>query len=237
LKDTTILGKLVVTDKIIKSGGTNNDILLADGNTISKSSLGAEISGDTGVTTISNTGSGNAITSLSISADTRTLTVTKGNSFLPLGGGTMTGPIVYSNASGNNKTSNYISAGGGYSTGSGRLGLKLVACDQGDVQTGIGMDLTGFSYETCLSTARATDTGTSYITFATHTTETTAYKRLGYFSATSSADPTVTFNVAGGIVCNQIQTGAILAPTTSGGTTYGVGSDGQVLKSNGTTVY
>ena len=29
----------------------------------------------------------------------------------------------------------------------------------------------------------------------------------------------------------------ISAPTTSGGTTYGAGSDGQVLKSNGTTVY
>lgn len=47
LKDTNILGKLVVTDKIIKSGGTSNDILLANGDTITKSSLSGEITNNT----------------------------------------------------------------------------------------------------------------------------------------------------------------------------------------------
>ena len=40
-----------------------------------------------------------------------------------------------------------------------------------------------------------------------------------------------------GIVVEGIETPIIYAPTTSGGTTYGVGTNGQVLKSNGTTVY
>ena len=40
-----------------------------------------------------------------------------------------------------------------------------------------------------------------------------------------------------GVESPQIKTSKILAPTTSGGSTYGVGTNGQVLKSNGTTVY
>lgn len=115
----------------------------------------------------------------------------------------MTGPIDYANTSGDSLTRHYVSAGGGYSTGSGRLGLKIVAIDQIDIQAGIGIDLTGLSYETCLSTGRKTDTTASYITFATHTNETTAYKRLGYFTASGAADPTVTFTVHGSIVADS----------------------------------
>lgn len=36
---------------------------------------------------------------------------------------------------------------------------------------------------------------------------------------------------------NTMKTNKISAPTTSGGSTYGVGTNGQILKSNGTTVY
>lgn len=36
---------------------------------------------------------------------------------------------------------------------------------------------------------------------------------------------------------NSMQTNKILAPTTAGGDTYGAGSSGQVLKSNGTNAY
>jgi hypothetical protein len=121
------------------------------------------------------------------------------STYLKLSGGTMTGPITYALTSGANLTNNYISAGGGYGVGSGRYGLKLLACDQADVQTGIGMDLTGGTYETCFATARSTDTGISYITFATHTVNTTAYKRLGHFLAKDGANPTVEFNVNGSI--------------------------------------
>jgi hypothetical protein len=40
LKDTIVLGKLTVTDKIIKSGGTSNQILLANGDTANLSNFG-----------------------------------------------------------------------------------------------------------------------------------------------------------------------------------------------------
>lgn len=122
-----------------------------------------------------------------------------GGPYLPLDGGTMKGPIVYANSSGNNKTKNYISAGGGYSTGSGRLGIKLVAIDQSDLQTGLGIDLTGLTYETCLTTGRANNSTKSYISFATHNTESTTYKQLGYFKASGHENPTVTFKVNGKI--------------------------------------
>ena len=35
----------------------------------------------------------------------------------------------------------------------------------------------------------------------------------------------------------KVKTNKIEAPTSSGGSTYGAGSNGQVLKSNGTNVY
>ena len=114
-------------------------------------------------------------------------------------GGTMTGPLIYANTSGNNKSSNYISAGGGYSTGSGRLGLKIVAIDQSDAQMGMGVDLTGGPYELTVATGRSSDTGTSKIVFATHTSGTTAYKTLATLSSSAAATPTATFNVNGTI--------------------------------------
>lgn len=40
LKDTIVLGKLTVTDKIIKSGGTNQQVLLANGDTVNLDDLG-----------------------------------------------------------------------------------------------------------------------------------------------------------------------------------------------------
>ena len=43
--------------------------------------------------------------------------------------------------------------------------------------------------------------------------------------------------LVGDAFVNKIQISAVDAPTTSGGTTYGPGSSGQVLKTNGTTVY
>lgn len=43
--------------------------------------------------------------------------------------------------------------------------------------------------------------------------------------------------VSDSTLTDTLQTTTIKAPTTSGGTTYGVGSNGQVLKSNGTSTY
>ena len=50
-------------------------------------------------------------------------------------------------------------------------------------------------------------------------------------------EPSSLLHVNGKIKASDLEVTSILAPTTSGGTTYGVGSNGQVLKSNGTSVY
>lgn len=59
-----------------------------------------------------------------------------------------------------------------------------------------------------------------------------------------SADPQITYSEAGTYVgsdgylySNGLKVTKVSAPTTSGGSTYGPGSSGQVLKSNGTSVY
>ena len=122
--------------------------------------------------------------------------------YLPLAGGTMTGPITYSSTSGDNKVNNYISTGGGYGTGSGRIGIKLVVIDQTDIQAGLGVNLTGNLYETCLTTGRKNDTTESWLTFATHNAESTDYKQLGYFYASGNANPNITFKVNGTIKAN-----------------------------------
>ena len=123
--------------------------------------------------------------------------------YLKLSGGTITGPIKFSNSANSNLSNNYLSAGGGYSSNSGRLGLKLVSIDQSDIQAGIGVDLTGFTYETTISTGRRNDTTPSYITFATHNSESSSYKRLGYFKASGDTDPSVLFHVGGTVEASK----------------------------------
>lgn len=44
-------------------------------------------------------------------------------------------------------------------------------------------------------------------------------------------------HLIGDVFTNKIQITSLHAPTTAGGTTYGAGTNGQVLKSNGTNVY
>lgn len=85
LKSTVVQGALTVTgnavaNKIIKNGGTSIEVLIADGSTKTIDQLATSI--DTGVTDISVTGTGNAITAVSISSDTRTLTFKKDTTFV-----------------------------------------------------------------------------------------------------------------------------------------------------------
>lgn len=98
-------------------------------------------------------------------------------------GGTLTGPLTYSTNSGNAITTNYISAGGGYSPNSGKYGVKLVCCDQPDCQTGMGQDLTGLpnGYELSIAGGRNAAGNVGYISFAMHSVNSTEYDRLGYF--------------------------------------------------------
>lgn len=132
-------------------------------------------------------------------------------SYLPLTGGEMSGPITYPVASGNNKTSNYISAGGGYATGSGKQGLKILALDQSDATMGLGVDLTGGPYELTVATSRVSNSQASKIVFATHTVGTTAYKTLATLSASGAENPVATLNVKGSVTAN----GQINIDTTS----------------------
>lgn len=60
----------------------------------------------------------------------------------------------------------------------------------------------------------------------------------GEIKFSTESQPTISATKLGpGITVDGIETAIIYAPTTSGGTTYSVGSNGQVLKSNGNTVY
>lgn len=120
------------------------------------------------------------------------------SAYLPLAGGEMTGPIDFvSKANTNNLSKHYISAGGGYSTGSGLYGLKILALHQDNAQMGMGVDLTGGSYELTVTTSRADDSTASKLAFATHSSKSTAYKQLGYFHASGDATPVVNFYVNG----------------------------------------
>lgn len=52
-----------------------------------------------------------------------------------------------------------------------------------------------------------------------------------------SSTVTGSVNVTAEMLANEIQILKAYIPTTAGGTTYGTGTSGQVIKSNGTTVY
>ena len=81
----------------------------------------------------------------------------------------------------NNASNNYISAGRGYSTGSGLNGIKLVATEQDDAISGIGQDCLGKAYELSICAALST-AGSGYITFCGHKVASPAtYTELGFF--------------------------------------------------------
>lgn len=97
------------------------------------------------------------------------------------------GPIkLITGAGANNITTNYISAGRGYSTGSGLNGLKLVATEQDDAISGIGQDCTGKAYELSVAAAVGTS-GQGYITFVGHKMASlSTYSELGHFNFANS---------------------------------------------------
>ena len=101
---------------------------------------------------------------------------------LPLAGGSMTGAsgIQYPIASGNNKSGNWISAGGGYGTGSGKSGVKVISCEQADVLAGLGQDCGGGPYELSIVTgAQPSNNQIAYIRFLKHVQTSTTYTKLG----------------------------------------------------------
>ena len=123
---------------------------------------------------------------------------------LPLAGGTMTGAsgIQYPTASGNNKTGNWISAGGGYGTGSGKSGVKIIACEQGDCISGLGQDCGGGPYELSIVTgAQPSNTNVAYIRFLKHTQNGTSYTKLGEIDGSGNYTAPGTVN-SQNMLCN-----------------------------------
>lgn len=100
------------------------------------------------------------------------------NTFLKLAGGTMTGGISYSTTPGNDKTNNYISLGGGYSNGSGKYGLKVLTVEQPDAVMGMGADLGGSPYTSCITFTKSGTNGGIDFVYNT-ATNFSAYTRVG----------------------------------------------------------
>ena len=299
LKDTNILGKLVVTDKIIKSGGTSNDILLANGDTITKSALSGQITNNT---TYSFTGGTNCFYVTPSDGSQQTITVTPSITNNITGSGTSgyltkfngTNTVTNGPALGSDTTkflrndgswavppgstpdlSGYVTLStlqtisgkkvftanhGGSSTITSDLdAIKLAAvsrkADKGSYFPGIAWNnLEIWNNNTYVGGAQAwigtrlVDTAGSErvdLVFATKEDNTSGPIRpLERMCITYQGnvgigiqEPTSLLHVNGKIKASSLEITSILAPTTSGGTTYGVGSDGQVLKSNGTSVY
>lgn len=84
--------------QILANGNTTGAINLKAGTNVSITNSSGTVTftaTDTGATSITTTGSGNAVTSGSYDSATRKITLTKGNSFLPLSGGTLTGTLGF----------------------------------------------------------------------------------------------------------------------------------------------
>lgn len=99
LKDTIVLGKLnvtdqVVADKLIKLGGTNTQVLLANGNVVTKSQL--VIDGG-GVASIETTGTGSMLASASLANNK--ITFTKGSFTTSIATSTGTSELTLSHGS------------------------------------------------------------------------------------------------------------------------------------------
>ena len=116
--------------------------------------------------------------------------------FLSLSGGNLTGNLTFSNdyylqvgtRSNSGSRKSYISAGAGYSPNSGRYGIKVLACDQSDCQSGMGQDLGGHSYGFSLAACHGTNITYSYIEFVDHEVNDTSYNTLGYFKWTTGGN-------------------------------------------------
>ena len=109
---TVVLGdvatKKVSTSTTLNGSGASNDNVATE--LAVKTYVDTALSNltDTKVTTVTNTGDGNVVTSGSISNDGTTLTLTKGESFVPAGGGTFSGDVAIEGTLNVNNINNLI---------------------------------------------------------------------------------------------------------------------------------
>ena len=117
--------------------------------------------------------------------------------YLPLAGGNMTGisGIQYPTDNSATKSKHFISAGSGYSVNSGKYGVKILACDQSDCQSGLGQDCgssstykdangvatVNYPYDFWVIGGNNPSKTQGYISFGFHTVNEKDYKRVGMF--------------------------------------------------------
>lgn len=85
----------------------------------------------------------------------------------------------------------------------------------------------GYLYKSCSTTE----------TYGNWKSAATSYNYINTSSTAQTKSGNLTLNGTTDVSGGTLKLKTINAPTTSGGTTYGAGSNGQILKSNGTTVY
>lgn len=131
--------------QILANGNTTNHLNLKAGTNVSISNSDGTVTftaTDTGATSIETTGSGNAVTSGSYDADTRKITLTKGGSFLPLSGGTLTGALGFNNRYLIKPVADFV---GGSSSYTGAITITLPA---GIGNTMVSMWVDVYNYKT-----------------------------------------------------------------------------------------
>lgn len=146
---------------------------------------------------------------------------------LPLAGGTMTGAsgIQFPTTSGASLPNNWISAGGGYSTGSGKSGLKIIACEQADCVSGLGQDCGGGPYELSIITGASTS-GDTRIRFLSHKVATpSTYTKLAEIQSNGNF---VCTSINGFTIGKSVPADAVFTDHTYnfGGTTFYSGNSG-----------
>lgn len=112
---------------------------------------------------------------------------------------------------------NYISAGSGYGRNAGKNGIKLFACEQSNVQTGMGQDLCGKGYELDIVTSENTNSTNGNIVFCKHTNLKDNYAILGYFNVNGEF-----FAEANKKVATEAWVNAIKAPAYDSVTVQGM---------------
>lgn len=255
LKSTNITGNFAVTgntlaSKIIKLGGTNDDILMGDGSTTSKQalidSLEAAMEGDTNtwreikVNGTSILGTGIDSGSLNLAAGTN---VSISNS-----GGTVTISSSYTDTDTGATSIEVTGTGNAVTSASYDATTRKITLTKGSTfltsHQSLAAYVKGPSSSTDTAIALFNGTGGKTIKNSGLTVDASGNLsgvgtlNCGGIKLVTESQPTILASQLGSaITVEGIETPVIYAPTTSGGTTFGVGTNGQVLKSNGTTVY
>ena len=113
-------------------------------------------------------------------------------------GSLLAGGSIYLTQGASSAATGYVSAGGGYSQNSGKYGVKIIACDQSDIQSGLGQDCMGdLPYD--FSVVGGKSWGYGYISFVFHDVNSTTYSRAGYFNQYGDLNVTRNIDSAGTI--------------------------------------